>query len=52
MDQNKYKNIYNAMNSNYSYQNYYINTTTNYQSTISQEKFNSIKEDIYKYINK
>ena len=52
MDENKYRNIYNAMNSNYSYQNYYINSITKNHSTISQEKFNSIKDDLYKYINK
>ena len=56
MDENKYRNIYNAMNSNYSYQTYYINSTTTNNNhsnyTISQEKFNSIKQDIQKYINK
>jgi len=54
MDDNKYQNIYNAMNSNYSYQTYYINSISNNYSnhTISQEKFNYIKQDIQKYINK
>ena len=52
MDQNKYQSIYNAINSNYSYQHYYINSTYNNYSTISQENFYSIKDDIIKYINK
>ena len=55
MDENKYRNIYNAMNNNYSYQTYYINSTQNTQSQnsiISQQSFNSIKDDIFKYINK
>jgi hypothetical protein len=53
MDENKYQNIYNAMNNNYSYQTYYINSMDNYSNyTISQEKFNSIKDDLHKYINK
>jgi hemoglobin-like flavoprotein len=54
MDQNKYNNIYNAMNSNYSYQTYYVNSISNNHSnsTITQEQFNSVKDDILKYINK
>jgi hypothetical protein len=54
MDENKYRNIYNAMNSNQSYQTYYINSTcTNYQnSTITQHQFNFIKDDLIKYMNK
>ena len=54
MDENKYSNIYNAMNSNYSYQSYYINSTHNYHqsSTITQEQYNYIKDDLIKYMNK
>jgi len=54
MDENKYRNIYNSMNNNYSYQTYYINSiSNNYQnSTITQEQYNSIKDDLIKYMNK
>ena len=54
MDENKYRNIYKSMNDNYSYQMYYINSTSNnYQnSTITQEQYNSIKDDLIKYMNK
>jgi hypothetical protein len=54
MDQNKYRNIYNSINDNYSYQTYYINSiSNNYQnSTITQEQYYSIKEDLMKYMNK
>ena len=54
MDQNKYRNIYNAMNDNYSYQTYYINSTynTSQNSTITQQQFYSIKDDLIKYMNK
>jgi len=54
MDENKYRNIYNAMNDNYSYQTYYINSmSNNYQNyTITQEQYNSIKDDLIKYMNK
>ena len=54
MDENKYRNIYNAMNDNYSYQTYYINSTnSNHQnSTITQQQFYSIKDDLIKYMNK
>ena len=54
MDENKYRNIYNSMNSNQSYQTYYINSTcNNYQnSTITQQQFNFIKDDLIKYMNK
>jgi len=54
MDQNKYRNIYNSINDNYSYQTYYINSiSNNYQnSTITQEQYNSIKDDLMKYMNK
>lgn len=54
MDENKYRNIYNAMNDNYSYQTYYINSTSNYYqySTITQQQYNSIKDDLNKYMNK
>jgi hypothetical protein len=54
MDENKYRNIYNAMNSDYSYQTYYINSTYNntQNSTITKQQYNSIKDDIIKYINK
>jgi len=54
MDENKYRNIYKSMNDNYSYQMYYINSTSNnYQNNlISQEQYNSIKDDLMKYMNK
>ena len=54
MDENTYRNIYNSMNSNYSYQTYYINSmSNNYQnSTITQEQYSSIKDDLMKYMNK
>ncbi len=54
MDHNTYRNIYNAMNSNYSYQTYYINSTSNncQNNIISQEQYNSIKDDLIKYMNK
>ncbi len=54
MDENIYRNICNAMNSNYSYQLYYINSTCNNSqySTITQQQFNHIKDDLMKYINK
>ena len=52
MDQNMYRNLYNSINSNYSYLNYYTNSSYNNYSTISQENFYSIKDDIIKYINK
>jgi hypothetical protein len=54
MDENKYRNIYNAMNDNYSYQTYYINSISNnsHNSTITQQQFYSIKDDLIKYMNK
>ena len=54
MDENKYNNIYNAMSSNQSYQTYYINNISNNysNSTITQQQFNFIKDDLIKYINK
>ena len=54
MDENNYRNIYNAMNSNYSYQTYYINSTHNYpqNSTITHQQFNSIRDDLIRYMNK
>jgi hypothetical protein len=54
MDENKYRNIYNSMNDNYSYQTYYIDSTSNYSqnSTITQEQYNFIKDDLIKYMNK
>ena len=50
MDENKYNNIYNAMNSNQSYQTYYINNISNNysNSTITQQQFNFIKDDLIK----
>ena len=54
MDENKYRNIYNAMNSNYSYQTYYINSIcdSSQNSTITQQQYNFIKDDMIKYMNK
>ena len=54
MDENKYNNIYNSMNSNQSYQTYYINNISNNysNSTITQQQFNFIKDDLIKYMNK
>jgi len=54
MDENKYSNIYNAMSSNQSYQTYYINNISNNysNSTITQQQFNFIKDDLIKYMNK
>ncbi len=54
MDENKYRNIYNSINNNYSYQTYYINSTSNnyLNSTITQEQYYSIKDDLMKYMNK
>ena len=52
MDENKYRNIYNSMNSNYSYQTYYINSINSHNSTITQQQYNSIKDDLIKYMNK
>jgi len=54
MDENKYRNIYNSMNSNQSYQTYYINSISDYSqnSTITQQQYNFIKDDMIKYMNK
>jgi hypothetical protein len=54
MDENKYRNLYNAMNSNQSYQTYYINSTSNnpQNQSITQQQFDFIKDDLIKYMNK